>query len=116
MDVAKKLSLTYNPVGIWFKDEKPEGAFEFDPATRPCVVSMLVAASKGKTVAVSDEACTCPGGAVGLGFGDAFERRDAPTMWMLAHGPRVSRLAERAYPAARHGARRTVLLLKRGVK
>ncbi len=86
MDVAKKLSLTYNPVGIWFKDEKPEGAFEFDPATRPCVVSMLVAASKGKTVAVSDEACTCPGGAVGLGFGDAFERRDAPTMWMLAHG------------------------------
>lgn len=86
MDIAKQLKLEYAPVGIWFTDTKPEGAFEFDPSKRTCVVSMLVAASKGTMVAVSDATCACPGGAVGLGFGDAFARRDTPTDWMLSHG------------------------------
>lgn len=86
MKIAEQLKLKYAPVGIWFTDIKPEGAFEFDPSKRTCVVSMLVAASKGKTVVVSDATCACVGGAVGLGFGDAFARRDAPTDWMLSHG------------------------------
>lgn len=86
MKLSSWLDFTYQPVGIWFTDEKPEGAFEFDASKRPCVVSMLLAASKGKTVAVSDETCPCPGGAVGLGFGNAFKRRDTPTLWMLSHG------------------------------
>lgn len=86
MNVAAKLDLTYQPVGIWFTDAKPDDAYEFDPTKRTCVVSMLVAASKGKTVAVCDETCNCPGGAVGLGFGDAFTRRDTTTLWMLSHG------------------------------
>lgn len=85
-NVQKMLGLANQPVGVWFQDEKPEGAFEFDPAKRPCVVSMLLAASKGRTVVVSDETCPCPGGAVGLGFGNAFARRNTLTHFMLAHG------------------------------
>ena len=86
MEIARQLNLKYTPVGIWFADGKPEGAFEPDVSKRTCMVSMLVAASKGRVVAVSDETCSCAGGAVGLGFGDAFARRDAPTDWMLSHG------------------------------
>lgn len=85
-NVQEMLGLANQPVGVWFQDEKPEGAFEFDPTKRPCVISMLLAASKGRTVVVSDETCPCPGGAVGLGFGNAFERRKTLTTYMLAHG------------------------------
>ena len=86
LNLAETLGLSHSPVGIWFTNEKPAHAFEFDPAKRPCVVSMLLAAAKGREVVVSDETCSCPGGAVGLGFGDAFARRNAPTMYLLSHG------------------------------
>lgn len=80
------LNLKHAPVGIWFTNEKPVDAIEMNPAGRPCVVTMLLAAAKGKSVVVSDETCPCPGGSVGLGFGDAFERRHASTPFLLSHG------------------------------
>ena len=86
LNASEMLDLAYRPVGVWFQDEKPEGAFEPDPAKRSCVVSLLLAAAKGREVAVCDETCSCPGGAVGLGFGNAFARRKAPTHFMLANG------------------------------
>lgn len=107
LNVTELLGSEYAPVGIWFTDEKPEGAYEFDVSARPCVVSMLVAAAKGCEVVVSDETCPCPGGAVGLGFGNAFERRNAPTPYMLANGVDEPDFPEGAMlpPRMQHGER-----------
>lgn len=86
LNTCEMLDLAYRPVGVWFQDEKPEGAFEPDVTKRTCVVSLLLAAAKGRVVAVCDETCSCPGGAVGLGFGNAYERRKTLTHFMLANG------------------------------
>lgn len=42
--------------------------------------------ARGKKIVITDETCTCAGGAVGLGFGDAFVRRNHPTWYLLSTG------------------------------
>lgn len=86
LNTCEMLDLPYRPVGVWFQDTKPDGAFEPDPTKRACVVSFLLAAAKGRVVAICDETCSCTGGAVGLGFGNAYARRKALTHFMLAYG------------------------------
>lgn len=85
-DLANLLHMEYSPVGVFYLDEKPEGVFEFPAGKRTCVVSMILMAAKGKAVVTCDENCMCAGGAVGLGFGNAFERREHPTRYLLSTG------------------------------
>lgn len=80
------LRLKYEPVGLFYFDEKPEGVFEFPAGKRNCVVSMILMASKGKPLVTYDDNCACAGGAVALGFGNAFERRCHPTRYLLSTG------------------------------
>ena len=84
--LADLLHMEYSPVGVFYLDEKPEGVFEFPAGKRNCVVSMILMAAKGKAVVTCDENCVCAGGAVGLGFGNAFERRGHPTRYLLSTG------------------------------
>ncbi|WP_139653303.1 DUF169 domain-containing protein [Raoultibacter phocaeensis] len=84
--IVDRFDFRIQPIGISFSDKKPDDAIEFPPDKRVCVVSMLLAASKGKTVAVSDETCACPGGAVGICRGDAFTRRNHKTAELLSTG------------------------------
>ncbi|MEI3478237.1 MAG: DUF169 domain-containing protein [Bilophila sp.] len=67
--IKDALRLTNHPVAVIKTDEAPENALSFKKGSRGCVIALLVAASKGRTVAFSEDTCGCPGGKVGLGFG-----------------------------------------------
>lgn len=85
-NLTEALKLAHRPVGIWFDAEEPR---EYDPSIQApsrCVVPYLLAASAGKAFCLREEDVLCPGGAVGLGFGDAFEKRRASTRFLLSHG------------------------------
>ncbi len=71
-EIALRLKLRYSPVAILFTNEKPAGALEFLEKRRGCVVSMLTAVAKKEREAVfSRRTFGCPGGIVGLGFGNS---------------------------------------------
>lgn len=84
--LAELLRMEHEPVGVFYFDEKPQDAYELPSGKRNCVVSMMLMAAQGKPVVTYDENCACAGGAVGLGFGNAFERRGHPTRYLLSTG------------------------------
>lgn len=85
--LIKSLGLKYEPVAIFFTDEKPDNALQFEEGKRGCVASMLVAAAtKGKTAVFDEKTYGCPGGGVGICFGDAFTANDHPTEYLLSTG------------------------------
>lgn len=62
------IKLKNHPVAIIQSDTCPDGAIQFKPGKRGCVVAMLNAASKGRIAALSAETTVCVGGKAGLGF------------------------------------------------
>ncbi len=88
--LCEMLNFKLNPVAIFFTDEKPENAFQAEPGQRVCAASMLVAAAKNDVVSVFDEdTYGCPGGGVGLCFGNTFKKRNHPTEALLSNGDEV---------------------------
>ena len=71
--IAKALKLKYEPVAIIWSDEKPEDAVQFKEGKWGCVMWMLALATKGKTAVFDRKTFGCPGGGVGLGFGNQYE-------------------------------------------
>jgi uncharacterized protein (DUF169 family) len=86
--LCEALALRHHPVGILLTDERPAVALQFEPGRWGCVASMLVAASEGRTVAFDRGTYGCPGGGVGLGFGDAYA--DFPIACLLSTGGKVT--------------------------
>ncbi len=70
--IAKALKLETEPVALIFSNEKPEGAAQFKHGTQSCVMFMVASAARGKTAVFDRETYACPGGGVGLGFGNAY--------------------------------------------
>ncbi|TSK07776.1 MAG: hypothetical protein FPO08_00755 [Geobacter sp.] len=70
--IAKALKLETEPVALIFSDEKPEGAAQFKPGAPSCVMFMLASAARGKMAVFDRESYACPGGGIGLGFGNAY--------------------------------------------
>lgn len=71
--IAKAMDLKYEPVATFITDEKPEGAKQFKEGKfGSCVMFMLAAAARGSQVVFDQGTCGCPGGAVGLGFGNHY--------------------------------------------
>lgn len=66
--IAAAVKLSSQPVAIIQTDSFPEGALQFKPDQRACVVAFLAAASRGKLAACSEDTTPCPGGKAGLGF------------------------------------------------
>ncbi len=64
------LKLDDHAVAVLHTDEHPKPALQFQPGKWGCVVSMFVAASKGKTGVFDSNTCGCHSGAVGLGLSD----------------------------------------------
>jgi len=93
------LNFKLEPVAIFFTDEKPDGAFQAKPGQRVCAASMLVAAAtKGVISAFDEETFGCPGGGVGLCFGNAFKKRNHPTEALLSNGDEVLQAQGRTFP------------------
>lgn len=84
--LIERLCLKNQPVGIWFTDDEPENVVFPSAEKRSCVVAFMLGAVRGKDFATSESTTTCPGGAVGLCFGDAFTRRGHATGALLSMG------------------------------
>lgn len=69
---AEAIGLKHGAVAIMFTDEKPEDATQFREGRFGCVMSMLAAATRGKTAVFDRKTFGCPGGGTGLGFGNQY--------------------------------------------
>jgi uncharacterized protein (DUF169 family) len=70
--VAEALGLKQSPVAILLTNTKPRQATQFKERRRGCVAAMLNAAAKGRTAVFDRTTYGCPGGGVGLGFGNCY--------------------------------------------
>ncbi len=84
--IAQAVKLRYPPVATLFANEKPEGALSFTPGRWGCVISLMTAAARGKTAAISRETMGCPGGISGLGFGCGWENIPGGFDYFLSTG------------------------------
>ncbi len=66
--MGRAIRLKNHPVGVLRTNNKPEGALQFKEGKWGCVISMLNAASKGRTSVFDIHTTTCLGGKTGLGF------------------------------------------------
>ncbi len=71
--IAASIKLASQPVALLWSDTLPEDAVMFEKGRWGCVMSLVAAAAKGKSVAFDRETYGCPGGGVGLGFGDCYQ-------------------------------------------
>ena len=107
--IAKALQMKTFPVGVVLTDQKPEGALQFKEGRWGCVVSMLNAASKGKTAVFDRKTFGCLGGGVGLGFGNQYVNFPAGIEYFLSTGNKefcgtdMGRNIVRNMPAIEHG-------------
>lgn len=78
------LKLKRKPVAVILTNEKPALGLQFKEGSRGCVAAMLVAVSKGRTAFFDSKTSGCPGGGVGLGFGNKYE--GVPIEYLLSTG------------------------------
>lgn len=90
--LCEKLRFKLEPVAVFFTDERPSETFQAQKGTRVCAASMLVAAAtKGVVSTFDEDTYGCPGGGVGLCFGNAFAKNGHPTDALLSRGDEVLR-------------------------
>ena len=71
--IKEALNLKYEPVALILTDDRPEKARQFKEGRWGCVMFMLAAAARGETAVFDRKTFACPGGGVGLGFGDQYK-------------------------------------------
>lgn len=71
--ISEYLNLKTEPVVTIWSDEAPEDKIQFQKNKRGCIISLMTAAANGKTAVVDAETFGCPGGGVGLGFGNQYK-------------------------------------------
>ena len=90
--LCEKLNFKFEPVAIFFTDVKPEITFQAEKGKRVCAASMLVAAAtKGVVSTFDEDTYGCPGGGVGLCFGNGYKKNNHPTEALLSRGDEVLR-------------------------
>lgn len=75
-EIARALGLHHQVVALLWSETKPESALQFKEGKWGCVIWQVANAAKGKTAVLDRQTFGCIGGAVGLGFGNAY--RDWP--------------------------------------
>lgn len=66
--IAEYIKLGNEPVAVIKSSTCPEGALQFKEGKWGCVVSMINAAAKGRSAALTEATVACPGGKGGTGF------------------------------------------------
>lgn len=66
--IAEAICLNTPPVAVYRSKTCPENALQFQEGVWGCVISMLNAASEGRTVAFHETNVVCKGGQAGLGL------------------------------------------------
>jgi hypothetical protein len=64
-NIAQALSLRFPPLAIFYAQEPPAEAKEVRPL---CSMLLVARAAKGKTVAITEGSCGCPGAGEGFGL------------------------------------------------
>ena len=102
--IVEMLHLELEPVGIFFGNTSAQCDLSAAPDKRNCVIPFVMAAAKGKITSMDEAGCTCPGGAVGVCFGDGFTRLNPNIHMMLSQGL-GNRAPEGAPPMVKEGER-----------
>lgn len=73
--IAQALKLKYSPVAVLWSDTPPADALQFEKGRWGCVMAAFGAvAERGRTAVFDRDTYGCPGGGVGLGFGNCYEQ------------------------------------------
>jgi hypothetical protein len=63
--IEQVLSLRFPPLAIFYTQEPPDEAIDLKPL---CSMPLVAQAAKGKTVAITQGSCGCPGAGEGFGL------------------------------------------------
>lgn len=66
----QKLAMQYSPVGFYFADKKPEDAIGFKKPGNGCIMPLILASARGKTVAFDENSTGWDCSAFHLGYRD----------------------------------------------
>lgn len=64
--IAESIKLRNHPVAVLRLDDHPENTGSFQKAKRPCVISWLHEAARGKNILLDEKISRCPDGKAGL--------------------------------------------------
>jgi uncharacterized protein (DUF169 family) len=95
------LRMDTSPVAVILTDDKPEGALQFKEGRWGCVASTLLSVAKGRTAVFDRKTFGCPGGGVGLGFGDQYEQCNFAIDALLSTGD--AQIAEQIQRSSKMG-------------
>jgi uncharacterized protein (DUF169 family) len=84
--LARAIVLASSPIAVILTDEKPEGAAQFKEGSRGCVGASIVSVAAGKTAVFDRQTYGCPGGGVGLGFGNCYAQAGFAIENLLSSG------------------------------
>lgn len=71
--IARTVKLKFQPVALLWSNDRPENAMQFSEGKWGCVMWLVASAAKGRTAVCDRKTFGCPGGAVGLGFGNEYK-------------------------------------------
>lgn len=103
--LAEALGSTLSPIAVLLTDDRPEAALQFREGSWGCVAASMLAVSRGRTAVFDRQTYGCPGGGVGLGFGNAYEERCFPIDQLLSTGDAEAARSQRASSHLAEGER-----------
>jgi uncharacterized protein (DUF169 family) len=71
--IAKAIKLKFRPVALLWSDNRPEDAMQFGEGKWGCVMWLVASSAKGRTAVCDRKTFGCPGGGVGVGFGNEYK-------------------------------------------
>ena len=70
--LTQALNLDFEPVATLWQDAAPDNALTFKEGKRGCLMSLFATAAKGKVTYICNNNIGCPGGGVGMGYGNHY--------------------------------------------
>ncbi len=71
--ISDAIALKHSPVALIWTGEKPQKSVMFKKGKWGCIMWLVASAAKGRTSACDRETFGCPGGGVGVGFGNQYK-------------------------------------------